>query len=229
VAELAAARTDDVLAILQDIAVLVHGNWVVKSDVVYPDAYRSPVSGVGAAHMRIARDYIVHRLHELPNDRPPPHRVRRESPAAFSRPQVPYRGDHSQDYYAPGIATHFAENGTGTPVDRDRDRDQDQDGDGRRYLRRGDVARVMGEWHVRVEKDDLVDMLKGVATMVVGRGWVFRNKTDHEFLSTYPLIVERQREAHARRIQMLHDTAASALHPRRPTLAQHQPCVYSAG
>lgn len=175
------------------------------------------MSGVGAAHMRTARDYILYKLHELPNDRRAGEVAWRESPAAFSRPHDAFKGE-AQDHYAPVIATHY--DGEPPPMAR-------ADADVARYLKRGDVARAMAEWHIRVETDDILDMLKGVAVMISGRGWVFRNKTDTEFVTRHPVIVERQKEALDRRYQQLCDHAATALQPRRPTLSHHPTCMRS--
>uniref|UniRef100_A0A8D8RXJ9 DNA-directed RNA polymerase III subunit RPC5 n=2 Tax=Cacopsylla melanoneura TaxID=428564 RepID=A0A8D8RXJ9_9HEMI len=44
---------------LQQHALLVHGNWVVKSDVLFPKESASPFSGVPGDVMCTARDYLV--------------------------------------------------------------------------------------------------------------------------------------------------------------------------
>ncbi|KAL1453240.1 hypothetical protein WDU94_007400 [Cyamophila willieti] len=44
---------------LQQHAMLVHGNWVVKSDVLYPKGSASPFCGVPGDVMATARDYLV--------------------------------------------------------------------------------------------------------------------------------------------------------------------------
>lgn len=51
--------TTSVLKYLQQVAVLVQGNWVVNSDLLYPKEYLSPNNGVSSELMCHARDYIV--------------------------------------------------------------------------------------------------------------------------------------------------------------------------
>lgn len=51
---------DSLLKCLQNVAVLVRGNWVVKSEVLYPDNSFSATSGVPAELMCRARDYILY-------------------------------------------------------------------------------------------------------------------------------------------------------------------------
>lgn len=55
-----------VLKVLQQVAVLVQGNWVVKSDLLYP---KNSVSESGAPNELIqrGRDYVVSILSELPS------------------------------------------------------------------------------------------------------------------------------------------------------------------
>lgn len=50
---------DALLKVLPTVAVLVRGNWVVKSDVLYPANTFSATSGVPAELMCRARDYVV--------------------------------------------------------------------------------------------------------------------------------------------------------------------------
>lgn len=51
--------TTDVLSYLQKAAVLVQGNWVVKSELIYPKESTSSENGVPGEVMCKARDYIV--------------------------------------------------------------------------------------------------------------------------------------------------------------------------
>lgn len=51
--------TETLLKTLPKVAVLVRGNWVVKSEVLYPANTFSATSGVPAELMCRARDYIV--------------------------------------------------------------------------------------------------------------------------------------------------------------------------
>lgn len=51
--------TDNLLRTLPKVAVLVQGNWIVKSDILYPAGTLSGVSGVPADLMCRARDYVV--------------------------------------------------------------------------------------------------------------------------------------------------------------------------
>lgn len=51
--------TDALLKALPYVAVLVRGNWIVKSDVLYPPKTLSAVSGVPADLMCRARDYVL--------------------------------------------------------------------------------------------------------------------------------------------------------------------------
>ena len=55
------ADTASLLRIVQQVAVLVQGNWVVRSDVLYPKDTSSNISGVPAELMCRGRDYIVSR------------------------------------------------------------------------------------------------------------------------------------------------------------------------
>ncbi|XP_050511536.1 DNA-directed RNA polymerase III subunit RPC5 [Diabrotica virgifera virgifera] len=54
--------TDSLLKVLPVVAVLVRGNWVVKSDVLYPANTFSATSGVPAELMCRARDYILYQF-----------------------------------------------------------------------------------------------------------------------------------------------------------------------
>lgn len=50
---------DNLLKTLPKVAVLVQGNWIVKSEILYPAGTFSAVSGVPADLMCRARDYVV--------------------------------------------------------------------------------------------------------------------------------------------------------------------------
>lgn len=50
---------DALLKALSQVAVLVRGNWVVKSEILYPTGTFSAISGVPAESMCRSRDYIV--------------------------------------------------------------------------------------------------------------------------------------------------------------------------
>ncbi|XP_022181333.1 DNA-directed RNA polymerase III subunit RPC5 isoform X3 [Myzus persicae] len=51
-----------ILIHLKEIAVLVRGNWVIKSEVIYPDNTISSHFGLNFEVMRILRDYTIHLL-----------------------------------------------------------------------------------------------------------------------------------------------------------------------
>ncbi|KAH8302954.1 hypothetical protein KR044_012452 [Drosophila immigrans] len=53
---------DKVLALLPQVGILLHGNWVPKSEVVYPEKMLSHANGVTAEQMIRARDYILFRF-----------------------------------------------------------------------------------------------------------------------------------------------------------------------
>ncbi|KAL7733826.1 hypothetical protein ACLKA6_011549 [Drosophila palustris] len=53
---------DKVLALLPQVGILLHGNWVPKSEVVYPEKMLSHANGVSAEQMIRARDYILFRF-----------------------------------------------------------------------------------------------------------------------------------------------------------------------
>lgn len=56
------AGAGDIVKLLRSVqqcAVLVQGNWVIRSDIVYPKDSVSEHSGVPAELMTRARDYIV--------------------------------------------------------------------------------------------------------------------------------------------------------------------------
>lgn len=50
---------DNLLKTLPKVAVLVQGNWIVKSEILYPAGTFSATSGVPADLMCRARDYVV--------------------------------------------------------------------------------------------------------------------------------------------------------------------------
>lgn len=50
---------ESLLKYLPQVAVLVRGNWIVKSEVLYPNGTFSAISGVPAELMCKARDYVV--------------------------------------------------------------------------------------------------------------------------------------------------------------------------
>jgi len=52
-------NTSAVLAGLTQFAVLVQGCWVVKSEILYPEGTKSPVSGIDAAKLWPKRDYVM--------------------------------------------------------------------------------------------------------------------------------------------------------------------------
>lgn len=47
------------LRTIQTVAVLVQGVWVARSEVVYPDDYKSNANGVAGPIMQAARDTVV--------------------------------------------------------------------------------------------------------------------------------------------------------------------------
>lgn len=51
--------SESLLKCLPQVAVLVRGNWIVKSEILYPEATFSSISGVPAEIMCKARDYVV--------------------------------------------------------------------------------------------------------------------------------------------------------------------------
>lgn len=53
------ADTASLLRTVQQVAVLVQGNWIVRSDILYPKDTASSISGVPAELMCQGRDYIV--------------------------------------------------------------------------------------------------------------------------------------------------------------------------
>ncbi|KAH8295799.1 hypothetical protein KR018_009173, partial [Drosophila ironensis] len=53
---------DKVLALLPQVAILLHGNWVPRSEVVFPEKMLSHANGVPAEQMIRARDYILFRF-----------------------------------------------------------------------------------------------------------------------------------------------------------------------
>ncbi|EDW70102.1 DNA-directed RNA polymerase III subunit RPC5 [Drosophila virilis] len=59
-------NADKVLALLPQVGILLHGNWVPKSEVVYPEKMLSHANGVSAEQMIRARDYILYRFSRTP-------------------------------------------------------------------------------------------------------------------------------------------------------------------
>ncbi|EDV97677.1 DNA-directed RNA polymerase III subunit RPC5 [Drosophila grimshawi] len=55
-------NADKVLALLPQVGILLHGNWVPKSELVYPEKMLSHANGVTAEQMIRARDYILYRF-----------------------------------------------------------------------------------------------------------------------------------------------------------------------
>lgn len=51
-----------VLKYLQQVAVLVQGNWIVNSELVYPKDSISSHNGIPAELMSRARDYVVNKI-----------------------------------------------------------------------------------------------------------------------------------------------------------------------
>lgn len=51
-----------VLMSIQNVATLVRGNWVVRSDIIYPKETFSAISGVPADVMVRSRDYVVSKI-----------------------------------------------------------------------------------------------------------------------------------------------------------------------
>ena len=49
----------EILRLLQQMAVLIRGNWVVKSEILYPDKFCSRHSGVAASLLCRGRDYML--------------------------------------------------------------------------------------------------------------------------------------------------------------------------
>ena len=66
----AAATTTqtEVLRSLQQIAVLIRGNWVVKSPLLYPDKFCSRHSGVAASLLCRGRDYMLWKVRNWYHD-----------------------------------------------------------------------------------------------------------------------------------------------------------------
>ncbi|XP_031623185.1 DNA-directed RNA polymerase III subunit RPC5 [Contarinia nasturtii] len=48
---------------LTSVGIMIHGNWVVQSDVIYPPKTVSSTNGVSAELMCRARDYIIYQFH----------------------------------------------------------------------------------------------------------------------------------------------------------------------
>ncbi|XP_016984506.1 DNA-directed RNA polymerase III subunit RPC5 [Drosophila rhopaloa] len=57
---------DKVLALLPQVGILLHGNWVPRSEVVFPEKMLSHANGVSAEQMIRARDYILFRFSRTP-------------------------------------------------------------------------------------------------------------------------------------------------------------------
>lgn len=55
-------NTETVLRTLPQVATIIRGVWVVRSDVLYPKDSRSAISGVPATIMCRARDYVVRNI-----------------------------------------------------------------------------------------------------------------------------------------------------------------------
>jgi DNA-directed RNA polymerase-3 subunit RPC5 len=53
------ADTSSLLRSVQQVAVLVQGNWIVRSEILYPKDTASSINGVPAEIMCRGRDYIV--------------------------------------------------------------------------------------------------------------------------------------------------------------------------
>ncbi|KDR19405.1 DNA-directed RNA polymerase III subunit RPC5 [Zootermopsis nevadensis] len=52
--------TASLLRVVQQVAVLVQGNWIVRSDILYPKDTASSISGVPAELMCQGRDYVLY-------------------------------------------------------------------------------------------------------------------------------------------------------------------------
>ncbi|KAH8286272.1 hypothetical protein KR054_005697, partial [Drosophila jambulina] len=54
--------SEKVLALLPQVGILLHGNWVPRSEVVFPERMLSHANGVSAEQMIRARDYVLFRF-----------------------------------------------------------------------------------------------------------------------------------------------------------------------
>lgn len=52
-------KKEEILRTVQQVAVLVQGNWIIKSELIYPIDSTSKVPGISATHKIQARDYMV--------------------------------------------------------------------------------------------------------------------------------------------------------------------------
>lgn len=56
-----------ILRTLPTVGVLIHGNWVIQSEILYPEKSVSSTNGVPAELMCRARDYILHQFYKNEN------------------------------------------------------------------------------------------------------------------------------------------------------------------
>jgi len=61
------ASNSEILTHLQQMAVLIRGCWVVKSELLYPDKFLSRHSGVVSSLLRRGRDYMLWKFTQSPN------------------------------------------------------------------------------------------------------------------------------------------------------------------
>eukprot|EP01134_Creolimax_fragrantissima_P004263 CFRG4263T1 len=172
--------SDDILlAEISRHAWCVHGNWVVKSDLVYPKPYKSHFTGCPSARLRRIRDMFIKRIYTMDNE------------AAHKPIEDHFAYDPevlAEDFYPPYIGTHYRDhNGEypKNPMSRlDRPVDKTDVFVKVSHLRVGSVHDVAVV--------DCREVLKGVARQVISKGWVLKRPTDALFISEYPEIVAEQ-------------------------------------
>eukprot|EP00123_Amoebidium_parasiticum_P009730 comp19673_c0_seq1/m.23324 comp19673_c0_seq1/g.23324 ORF comp19673_c0_seq1/g.23324 comp19673_c0_seq1/m.23324 type:complete len:676 (-) comp19673_c0_seq1:36-2063(-) len=173
----------EILDKLSALAVLLHGNWVVKSEVLYPESYKSPISGIGADKLILARDYILMKIYQAGNPQDDVEVVAEERKPKYDN------WDTSLDTPR-RVGSHFDGSTLGQHHGSKRG------GDG--FLRRTDIESV-----VHLESDDLREVLKGLCKLYPSNGWVFKLPTDHKFMAEYPEIVARQTELWDQRLKFI--------------------------
>eukprot|EP00124_Ichthyophonus_hoferi_P000815 Ihof_evm1s34 gene=Ihof_evmTU1s34 len=164
---------------LGEIAMLLNGCWVIRSNKLHDEAYRSPVTGVAWSRLSQARDLLLLRLYHSPNPLDNPTIV-----AQSNKPQYDNWDNalnvpkHIDSHFGPKTVDHKVHVFDG-------------------FLRRTEIQEV-----VDLGSDDLRDIFKGLCKLYPDKGWCFKLPTDHKFIANYSDIVARQTELWEQRVKI---------------------------
>ncbi|KNC84592.1 hypothetical protein SARC_03189 [Sphaeroforma arctica JP610] len=158
---------------------LVHGNWVVKSELVYPKNAKSQITGCSGDKLRTIRDMFIHSIHTMDNIKA--HEVV-EDPFAYN-PEV-----LAHDFYPPFIGTHYRDSAGDMPS-KPMGRLHRPEHNAQVYIRVKDMRVGVVE---DVDVRDFREVFKGPGRHVISKGWTLKRATDQTFIDAHPDIVREQ-------------------------------------